>query len=84
MSEQTAPTPAWIVTINSDKDCVAFAPTRDKAKWKAVRAYWDAYGKNGWPTVTARREPRFDRSHLARNPKNQRGVFDRDYVSSTV
>jgi len=36
---------AWTVEINA-MSCVVFAATKDKAKWIAVKGYWDAgYGR---------------------------------------
>jgi len=51
---------AWEIEINY-MSCVVFAETRDKAKWRAVRGYWDAFGKHGgWPSMTYRRRPELD------------------------
>lgn len=35
---------AWEVEINY-ASCIVFAATKAKAKWAAVKAYWDAYGR---------------------------------------
>lgn len=56
---------AWAVEIN-DITAIVFAPTATKARYKAVRDYWDAFGrrKGEWPRAVAWREPRFDNSSL--------------------
>jgi hypothetical protein len=67
---------AWGVEIH-DGNAIVFAETKAKARWIAVKAYWDAYGRNGWPRAVAWREPRFDQSAL--KDKEQR-AWTRDYV----
>ena len=39
----------WVATFE--------AKTEKSAKMKAVIAYWNAYGKNGWPDVKITRRP---------------------------
>ncbi len=52
---------AWEVEIHS-MSCVVFAATKAKAKWIAVRDFWDAYGKNGtWPHCNIARRPFYDK-----------------------
>lgn len=60
-----APVPAdavaWEVVIY-DVRCIVFAKTKASARMRCVRAYWDAYGRNGFPTVSAVvRRPRWDK-----------------------
>jgi hypothetical protein len=58
---------------------IVFAETPAKAKWIAVRGYWDAYGQNGWPSLKVWREPRFNGNPL----KNGKRVpWTKDYVES--
>jgi hypothetical protein len=47
---------AWFVSLN-DGNTTVFAATAAEAKMKAVKRWWDAYGKEqGWPVLlTARR-----------------------------
>lgn len=59
---------AWTVEINS-MTCVVFAATKAKAKWIAVKSYWEAYGKNRWPNPVANRAKVYDRSVLRHEPK---------------
>ncbi len=69
---------AWFVEINYCT-CVVFAATRAKARWIAVRSYWDAYGrrKGEWPSAKAWRAERYDKSRLRfESPK----AFGEDYV----
>ncbi len=57
---------AFEVTV-SGMDCVVFAATPAKARWIAVKSYWDAgYGRGPgtWPNVKAWRRPALDRSPL--------------------
>ena len=56
-----APVVAWEVEIHY-MTCIVFAATKAKAKWAAVKAYWDAYGRNGtWPHCNIARRPLHDR-----------------------
>lgn len=43
-----------------DMHCVVFSATPAKARWMAVKGYWEAYGNTGWPRPTAYREPCYD------------------------
>lgn len=57
---------AWEVEIY-DKRCIVFAATKAKARWIAVKGYWDAgygRGRGDWPRAVAGRAERFDRSAL--------------------
>lgn len=78
----TATAPAVIAfTVEiDDMRCIAFAATPAKARWKAVKAYWEAgYGRRGvWPRPTAWRCPRFDN-----HPTGQRDA-DRVYSESSL
>jgi hypothetical protein len=61
-AEQAVASPlvAWEVEINY-MPCVVFAATKAKAKWTAVKSYWEAYGKNGsWPHCSIARRPAHD------------------------
>lgn len=69
---------AFSVEINNMR-AIVFAETKAKAKWIAVRGYWDAYGKNGWPRSTVRREPRFDKNPLR---EGERVPWTQDHVES--
>ncbi len=52
---------AWEVEINY-MSCVVFAATKSKAKWIAVKAYWEAYGRRkNWPHCTVARRPYYDK-----------------------
>jgi hypothetical protein len=52
---------AWEVEINY-MSCIVFAATKTKAKWTAVKAYWEAYGRNkAWPHCSIARRPYHDR-----------------------
>ena len=78
MSEQTElPKVAWRVCVNG-WGCITFAATKSKAKWIAVKGYWDAYGKNGsWPSTQARRAEIYDKSYLRNDPPRP---FTEDWV----
>lgn len=69
---------AWNVEIH-DMHCIVFATTKAKAKWIAVKAYWEAYGRNMWPRPVAGREPRFDKSALRNEPPK---AYSEDHVIS--
>ncbi len=81
----TSPTPrqlqilAWEVEIHSMR-CIVFAATKAKAKWIAVKGYWEAYGKNGWPNPTAGRAELYDRSALRSHAKQR--AWSEDHVIS--
>lgn len=53
-----------------DLRAVVFAATNPKARWLAVKAYWEAgYGsKRVWPRPKAWREPRLDKYVATSNP----------------
>lgn len=73
-----APVVAWEVEINY-MSCVVFAPTKAKARWLAVKSYWDAFGRNGtWPSSTIARKPFYDRFPHKDEPK----AFSPEYVRS--
>lgn len=70
---------AFAVEIH-DMEAIVFAETPAKAKWIAVKGYWEAYGKNGWPAdLRVVRCPRYDGNPL-RNDK--RVPWTRDYVEN--
>lgn len=54
---------AFEVEINAMR-CIVFAATPAKARWIAVRAYWEAgYGSKGrWPDAVTKRIPLHDKS----------------------
>ena len=57
----SADTVAWEVEID-DMTCVVFAATKAKAKWIAVKAYWEAYRRSSsWPHTSVARRPQYDR-----------------------
>lgn len=61
---------AWEVAIN-DMRCVVFAATKPKARWIAVRSYWDTgYGRGSgnWPSCRAWRVHVLDSSPLRHQP----------------
>jgi hypothetical protein len=72
---------AWIISVRN-MPCVVFAETRDKAKWQAVSSYWDAFGKNGWPSLTAHRAKTYDSSPLRNDERKQ--TFSEEYVMDTM
>ena len=48
-----------------NEPCIVFAETAAKAKFIAVRSYWEAYGKSeGWPEISCKRIPGFDSNPL--------------------
>lgn len=68
---------AWRVEINY-YDGVVFAETKAKAKWKAVKHYWEAFGRTQyWPTCFINREPRFDGFYR----KNEDNVWNENYLN---
>lgn len=64
-ADSAKPIVAWTVRIDG-MCCVAFAPTKPKAQWVAVRAYREAgYGLAGsWPSTITRRAECYDRCTL--------------------
>lgn len=56
---------------------IVFATTPAKARWIAVRGYWDAYGKTEWPRPRSWREPFFDSNPLK---DRESRCYTRDYV----
>ncbi len=81
MSEETNKVLAWEVELN-DMRCFVFAITKAKAQWKAVQAYWEAYGrrKGEWPRAVAFRAQRYD-NHSLRLEKRQQ-AWTEDYLLS--
>jgi hypothetical protein len=73
---------AWYVEIHTMR-CVVFAATAPKARWIAVKSYWEAgYGQKGmWPRPHAWRAPHFDKSRLAK--ENPRVAYGEEYVHGT-
>jgi len=80
---QLGPVVSWVVEIDNMMGIV-FAPTAAKARYIAVRGYWDAYGrrKGEWPRATCKREPRFDAVSLI--AQGRYGPFCRDYVEEAL
>lgn len=71
---------AWEVDVDYTR-CIVFAATAAKARWIAVKSYWEAgCGRKGeWPRPEARREPQFDNCRLsAELPR----AFSREYVET--
>ena len=67
---------AWKVEINY-MTCIVFTTTAPKARYIAVKGYWEAgYGsRKVWPRAVAWREPRYDKSMLnGREPGRCYGV----------
>lgn len=68
---------AWEIEINY-MSCVVFAATKAKAKWLAVKSYWEAYGdRRSWPHTNVARRPQYDRFPY-REPK----AYSPEYVRS--
>lgn len=69
---------AWEVEIHS-MSCIVFAATKAKAKWLAVKAYWDAYSRNGsWPSTSVARRPFYDKFPH----RNEAKAYSPEYVRS--
>jgi hypothetical protein len=69
---------AWEVEIDC-QSCVVFALTASKARWLAVKAYWDAFGRTrSWPHCSVGRRPFYDKFPF----KNERKAFTPEYVRS--
>jgi hypothetical protein len=69
---------AWEVEINY-LTCIVFAATKPKAKWLAVKSYWDAYSYSGsWPHTSVARRPQYD-CFPYREPK----AYSPEYVRVT-
>lgn len=80
MSTTEAPeSVAWEVELNSMR-CIVFTTSKAKAQWRAVRSYWDAYGRRlgEWPRARAWRAERYDRSAL--RFQQRQCAFGEDYV----
>jgi hypothetical protein len=54
---------AFMVEIE-DMTTIVFATTAAKARWIAVKGYWEAFGRNGWPRPQSGRIPKYDNSPL--------------------
>jgi len=68
---------AWEIEINY-MSCVVFAATKAKAKWLAVKSYWEAFGdRRSWPHCNVARRPQYDRFPY-REPK----AYSPEYVRS--
>lgn len=81
---RSEPLLAWLVEIHA-MTCIVFAATKAKAKWLAVKAYWDAYSRDGWPRPTAGRAERYDDSALRfREPRAWTEDFVRDYPKANA
>jgi hypothetical protein len=71
---------AFEVEINYH-GCVVFAETEAKAKWKAVKSYWEAFGRTSyWPTCSIKRNPRYDKF----NRKEEGNIWSRDIVEDSI
>jgi hypothetical protein len=72
MIRLTLPLLAWEIEINS-MTCIVFAATEPKARWLAVKSFWEAgYGHRGvWPRPSARRVPELDTSPLREHSANR-------------
>lgn len=69
------PSVAWEVEINY-MSCIVFAATKAKAKWLAVKSYWDAYSRSGsWPHTSVARRPQYDRF-----PHREAKAYSPEYV----
>lgn len=68
---------AWRVELPPGS-CIVFAPTKAKARYQAVKAYWDAYGRaQAWPNCNVTRAAVYDRCEMRnRHPK----AWSEDYV----
>lgn len=56
---------AWVISCDGYSDMVTWAPTIGAARWNWVSLYRDAYGNNRtWPSLSAKRYPQLDSSHL--------------------
>jgi hypothetical protein len=65
-----------------DMTTIVFATTKAKARWQAVKAYWEAYGRTrNWPRPVAWRSPRYDSSYLRHEPPR---AWSRDWVEGTL
>ena len=55
----------WHVEINS-MSCIVFAESKPKARWIAVKSYWEAgFGRRrAWPRPTVWRAEQYDNSPL--------------------
>lgn len=63
MPDPATPVVAWEVEINYSS-CIVFAATKPKARWTAVKSYWQAYGRDGvWPHCSVARRPMHDSYH---------------------
>ena len=70
---------AWRIEIQ-DMSGICAAASAPKARWIAVRNYWEAgYGRKGlWPRPVAVREPRFDNHPtLVRDPHR---IYNEQYL----
>lgn len=78
LSPGSAPVVAWEVEIDC-ASCIVFAPTKAKAKWLAVKAYWAAYERTRyWPHTNIARRAIYDRfPHLGETK-----AFSPEYVRS--
>lgn len=77
------PRVAFYVDIH-DMTSVVFAETRDKAKWIAVKSFWEAGYGNGrgtWPYPRAHRAEHFDKSPYATGP---RVAYSRETVALSI
>lgn len=71
---------AWRVELPPGS-CIAFAPTKAKARYQAVKAYWEVYGRDkAWPNCIVTRACVYDRCELRnRPPKAWSEAYVREY-----
>ena len=75
---QIKPLLAYRVEIEGSH-CICFAASAAKARWIAVKSYWEAgYGRKGvWPRPTAARCPIYDNHSLKKQPNR---AYSEDYL----
>lgn len=71
---------AWRVELNGWTG-ICFAVSASKAKWTAVKSYWEAFGrrKGEWPRPTAARAKAHDESAM-NTERNKGRMFGEEYV----
>jgi hypothetical protein len=75
--EQNQKPVAWEVEIDY-MSCVVFATTKPKARWLAVKSYWDAFGRTrAWPHSSIARRPYYDRF-----PNPEKKAYSPEHVRS--
>lgn len=75
--EMPAGSVAWVISSYGYSDMVTWAPTIGAARWNWVSLWRAAYGNNGtWPSLSAKRYPQLDNSHLPQRFKRRVVDFD--------